>query len=720
MSETELINRNLSNYIPFKTADDVIKTEWKGAFWNRKQVRVRIESSGKISVQSVAQNRLAQLASAIIKFLSRGHIKSFGKRVVTYTNANYTLPANLSVPLSEQTQKQLFNIQCEKLAQILLPTHQKLFNLGAELMEYALGRSLSQKVCLKALDMNGEVLNLQYSVTQHFLQDLAPEEIHAKIVAYEAQAQAMLETFPKELEKFIDEFLKDQANIPAEEIKNISEITKPKVEKPKQPVHVAEELVEITPELVVDEIKDPDPVIEIPVESPSKTELPTENQVLPSPAKVKFLHLLEFANNHVTDLRNRNQFFSAEWLEGQIEKVTEQFALQVEDKKSIKKATESLENALDCTDQNMSFLDQLLALQEGSPSEEILKELVVKDIRTALARFSENLDARMKDVSKLLNDSGESAWHQSLKDFYETTNARTKELENCHDIFNSRIPGVETALHWVNSLTDNTNPLIPLESLGKSQLAAHKALVDEHCAKALYFLENETKVERILNFTAQYKQLAVLVPEKLEQLKKNGQYLQLAELENARDKHAEIIRKRSPSLSSALACKYYAYDLAAAIEALQEQFHNIEKSAAMDSFEQLEGLKQLASPYYETLHLQIVAETKKSLDSYIVALSSYQNTLSVYIPILEERQNELVEPLKAMDTKINLKISEAKALSVDYTTRLHAWQIFSSPVPLKELPPLKLKEYAEKISVLVKDGMEEITEGAADIGFKFD
>ena len=32
MLETELIKRNLSNYIPFKPADDVIKTEWKAGF----------------------------------------------------------------------------------------------------------------------------------------------------------------------------------------------------------------------------------------------------------------------------------------------------------------------------------------------------------------------------------------------------------------------------------------------------------------------------------------------------------------------------------------------------------------------------------------------------------------------------------------------------------------------------------------------------------------
>lgn len=713
MLETELIKRNLSNYIPFKSEDHVIKSEWKASFWNRKQVRVRVESTGELSVQSIAQNHLAQLASTLLKFLSCGRIKSLGKHVVSYTNAIYSVPANMAVPLSESKQKELFNIQCEKLAQVLLPTHQKLFNMGAELMEYALSRSLSQKVCLKALDLNGEILNLQYSVTQNFLQDLQPADIHTQIQKYEIQAKAMLEKFPSLLKKFIDESLEEETGISTDNVRNDSDISEPKVEDIHDQQMVIEEQSTVIPVVnkpVIDEIEVPAPTIKIPVENP----------VIPSTPKEKYLLLLDFANKHVIELRNRSQFLSSEWLEKQIKQITELFTSQDENEKSIKTATESLENALDSTEESMPFLDQLLALPENSPSEEKLKELVLNDIRGTLTHFSENFDAKMKDAVNLLKDSEACPWHQTLRDFYETTNSQTEELNTYHDIFNSRIPGFHTAMHWVNPLTDNVNPLVPLETLGKRELATHKTLVEQHCAKALYFLENETKVEMILNLNTQFQQLISHIPKKLEQLEQSGQYLQLAMLQNAKTKQEEITRKASTSLSSAWASQRYAYALAIAVEGLQKQLEDIEKSPATDPFEQLEGLKQLSSPHYKTLHQQLVGKSKKSLESHLKALNSYHNTLSIYIPILEEKKNALVEPLKAMDAKIKSKTAEAMALSVDYTTRLHAWQIFSSQIPLNELPPSKLKEYADKVAVIVEDGIEEIADDAATVGFKFD
>ena len=412
-----------------------------------------------------------------------------------------------------------------------------------------------------------------------------------------------------------------------------------------QPLPVEEPVLVVTKPVVtkpvIDEIQVPSQTTEIPVETPSTPETPVEIPKIPSTPttpKEKYLHLLDFANKHVTDLRRRCQFQSAEWLEQQIIKITGQFSSQPEGDKSIKAATESLENALDCTVENMNFLDQLLALPEDSPSEEILRKLVVKDIRAALDRFSKNFDARMKDVFNLVKDSDECAWHQTLKDFYETTKSRTDELHNQHDIFNSRIPGFQTAMHWVNPLTDNINPLMSLETLGRNELATHKVLVEEHCAKALYFLENETKVERILDFKKQYLQLTSIIPAILRQLEQKGQYLQLAKLENAKNKQEIIIRKASTSLSSASASNHLAYVLAMAVEVLQKEFDDMEKSPVTDPFEQLEGLKQLSSPYYETLHEQIVGKAKESLDSYIKALSSYQNTLSIYIPILEEKK----------------------------------------------------------------------------------
>jgi hypothetical protein len=424
----------------------------------------------------------------------------------------------------------------------------------------------------------------------------------------------------------------------------------------------------------------------------------------------------------VKDLISRNQFVSAELLEQQINKINTQLSSKGQDENSIKFATESLENALDCTEQNMSLMDQLHAIDEDSQYKDHLKKLILKDIRETLTRFNDTFESKIKDIAQL--DIIEGPWHQSLRDFYKTIKDDTDALKSRADVTISNIPfGFQTAIRLGCSLIrifDKTfETKMPLEVADAKDFAVHKSLIDLHCANALHFLENETKVERILNFRKEYQELMSSLAEKCGQLEQSGQYYHLAVLERVKNKQDANIRKAAMSLSDTSSCERYALTLAMAVAGVKIKLDEIENHAT-DPFEQLIGLKQLSSPFYKTLHNQIVESSKEKLESYIHTLLDYQTTLSDYLPALEEKQSELAEPLKAIEAKIQSKIAKAQALRIDYTTRLRFWQIFGAPVPLSELPPYRLKEYADMVALVVASGMGEIAEDAAAVGFKFD
>ncbi|HEV8051376.1 MAG TPA: hypothetical protein VGP47_02695 [Parachlamydiaceae bacterium] len=733
MLQTEIISRNLSNYTPFNSENNVVKSKWEGSIWSRRQVRIRIESNGELSIQTVAQNRLAQLASTLLKFFSCHRVKSFGKTVVSYTDAKYLLPSNTAVMLSEKKQAAIFDIQCEKLSTFFLPSYQNLFKLGEDLCEYAISQNGGPKVRQKVLDMNQEILDFLLEVANEFQKDTPPEKLYALLQECEVQVQKICEQYPILLKKFMDECVEDNEEIESSiseeiELPVSEEIDLPISGEIKSPITDENKITdennneEIESPITDENPDNPEIARELPVlddidiERPVTVVLPT----LPLTSKQKFINLLNFANKHVIELHARCQFTSAEWLEKQIQNTIEHFSEKPEDESLIKAAMEILENHLDCTEENKKYLAQLLEVAEDSPYEQKLKELVISDIRKTLTQFSDNFDKKINNIAMLVKDSTDCPWLDSLRDFGDQTKVQTEEYALNHDIYNSRIPGFQKGMHWANSLTDQNNPFIPLEMLNKNELATHKSIVDHHCIKALEYLENETNVGKILNLQPQYQQLISLLPKKLEHLEQNGQYHHFALLQKLKSKHEKTIREASNSISGASSTFYYVEVLENAIADLQKQLDLVEMNPKTDPIEQLYILKQLSSPYYQTLHQELVGKSKKSLEGYIEILNTYQNTLSLYLPGLVESKSELADGLIAIESKVKAKISEAKALIVDYTTRLHGWQIFSSQVLLNDLPPAKLKEYMDKVLSVTQNGIKEITQDAAAIGFKFD
>lgn len=186
---------NALDSTPFKRDQTIIKSSWSNSIWNRKQVRIRVEDSGELSIQVVAQNTFARLTSTLLQFFSCGRIKSFGKKVVSLTQPGYLVP-NLDVPLSEKTQKDILDIQTKKLALTLLSSCKRLNQLGEKLCRDALSQTEDPAIMEKVLQMNQEILDMQLPLTQQFQQDISPEDLYKNIQAFEAKAQTICEQYP--------------------------------------------------------------------------------------------------------------------------------------------------------------------------------------------------------------------------------------------------------------------------------------------------------------------------------------------------------------------------------------------------------------------------------------------------------------------------------------------------------------------------------------------
>lgn len=651
------ISKKISSQLPFKSDPTVIKSDWVNSTWSRKQIRIKVETSGELTIQSISQNAFARLASAILKFSSCIPFSSVGKKVKSYTFAGYTLPTNLAAPLSEQKRKNLLEIQCNQLGLLFLPSHKKLSDLATELIDFALldPESCDQAVRSKIVDLCQEILDLQLQFTQEFQKDLSPEELYAKFQEFEKQAKTFCEEFPIILKTFIEK--NNLAKEPPEELK---------------------------------------------------------------PAIKKYSELLDFAKAHVVELKERLQFTSAEWLEKEIHTISEKISNEGKNFHSLKSAIESLEDALDCTEEETSYAAQLQALPVDSPSEQKLKGLVIGEIREILAKFSEDMEAKQNAFIKLLQGSEPSAWQQDLLRFFDSSKAKAKLLAESHDTFESSIPGFETGRHLLNPWIGNTNPLVELEALDRSSLIQHLSNVDDYCSSTLDFLEAETQTEKIFELIPQYKELDTRVVTKLAQLEKEGQYLHAAELGKIKKDSEQSLTALFSSLSSSTKCHRYAKTLEKSIEALNKKLTEIEKNPEIDSTEQLIGLKQLESPFYEPLRLKLISDSKTQLTAYMEVLERYQEILTAGIEVLKESNAELAESLLEFETVIQDKISEAQALTVDFATRLHIWQLFRSEVAVDDLPPQQLKDYLEKVSHLVLTGIEDTIQEAAYCGIKFD
>lgn len=634
--------KQISPDLIFKNDQTVIKSEWNYSFWNRKQIRIKVTSSGELAVQTIAQNTLARLTSKILKLFSRNYFKSIGKKIESFNFSGFSLPSNLAVPLSEQKQKDLLEIQSQQLALYFLPTHKKLSDLGSELIEVALQNpeKCGQAVRIKILDLCQEILDFQLKFSEELQKDLPPAELYAKFQEYEKQAEIFCEEFPKILMDFI---------------------------------------------------------------AKSTVEMPL------TPSIYKYLDLLDCAKTRVAELKARLQFTSADWLEREIEKTINLSPDQE------KLAIESLEDALDCIGEDTGFAVQLESLPHDSPYEQQLKGLVISEIRQTLTNFGNNLETKQKAYDKLIQNTTEiNSWHQDFARFFETTQEKAKIYSEKHNRFESLIPGFEAGMQWISS----NDPWIDLENLDRHSLIKHKNNVEHFCASTLNFIENETQVEKIAKLTPQYAALNTQVSLKIDQLHEK-QYLHRAELEKIQNEHARSIANISASLSNSKECQSYVQILEKAIHALKNKFEEIEKNPDIALIDQLAGLEKIQSPIYDEIRSQLIDEAKTQLDAFVDVLQDYQKILSDALPILKETGSDILEQLIELEQAIQAKIAEAQALTVDFKTRLHFWELFNSDVKINELPTAKLKDYMNKVSCLVLTGIDEIIQEAENIGIKF-
>ena len=241
------------------------------------------------------------------------------------------------------------------------------------------------------------------------------------------------------------------------------------------------------------------------------------------------------------------------------------------------------------------------------------------------------------------------------------------------------------------------------------------AFVEKFCQATLNYLENETQFENIQRLRLQYNELSSFAESKLTNLQVDGQFLILARLEKNKQYHDEILAKASLSLSSPSKMLHYAQSLQRAVEATQKELDEMEKNPKINPIEQLSALRNFSHTHYTALHTRLVNNAKTQLAAYKNILNQNLQMISAVIPALTNNKNVMT----AIETKIKTKICEADALTVNYATRLHFWNIFNSSVSLNELPPHQLRNYLNQISQLVQAGILEITQDANNAGFRF-
>lgn len=435
--------------------------------------------------------------------------------------------------------------------------------------------------------------------------------------------------------------------------------------------------------------------------------------------KKEYLELLDIARAHALKLKEQCQFTSAEWLEDEIEKAIIQLSEDKEGALSLKHAIESLEDALDCAEDKVDFASQLEILPPNSPYEQELKNLVILDIRHALAKFSEEFEKKENEIQALLHNSEHSSWYQDLIQFFEATKQKMTSLAENYHSFESTIPGLESGLHWINQkLGNDTDLLTPLNALDRHLLIKHKVYVEHFCSSSLQALINQTQVEKIKDLTRQYldiKNRALLIKDRLDET----QYLYHAELEEILNEADESISAISSSLTDCGKCQDYVNILSNAIEALAEELAEVEEYPKVDPMDQLIELMEIESPAYDTLHSKLIQETKNQLKAFVDILTRYQEILTAAIPILEENHPHMIDKLTNLEEMINSKKIEAQGLMVDYATRFNFWQLFNSNVAIEKLSPHQLKEYKNKVFNLMLTGLEEINQEAENIGIKF-
>ena len=738
MPSAQVISPKFFNSLPFKADHAMIKSEWKSSIWNRKQVRILVETSGELSIQTIAQNTFSRIASFLLKSFCCGRFKSLGKKVESYTSSGYILPSDLAVPLSEKKKKDLFDLQCGHLALLFLPSHKSLNDLGSQLYDYAFSQNGDTEVTARVMKRHQEILDFQLALVSERQKDILPAELYKKFQAFEAQTQMLCQQYPSLIKELIEE--KKQAKVrtalePQESLLTskkelilpqkapVSLVTAPPSTQASiqektlpQETSTSSLLREKEEEKFGGDHEEPQSLA---AEIKTQVTIATSFPEAPLSSKQKYLELLNSAKQRVSDLRNSLQFISADWLEHQIEKELAR-SYFLEEEGHLKAALEALEDAIDSSEENISYVAQLLALPKDSPNEQMLKDKIITDIRDQLREFAKTLKAKKEDIRQLLKHSKENPWHLALNQFFEMTHSHAEKLGYFHNSFESWIPGFQTAMVLINPWIGNKDPLLKLETLDRKDLAKHHAFVEHSCKAALNFLESETHCADILKWRPYYDQVDLLATTKYQQLEEDGQYLNLALLENLQKKQREILNKALSSLSNSFKTLEYAQALQTAFELIQQQLHEIETHSEIDPLEQLLALKKLSSPYYDSLHSRLVNNAKTQLKAYTDILSHYKTMLAATILVLAERKSNILNTLSAIDEKIAEKINEANALTTDYVTRLHVWQIYSSQIPLNTLPPAKLKEYLDTVSQLVQAGITEISYAAAEAGFKFD
>lgn len=200
---TPLTNPNYN--IPFKN-DTIIKSEWHYSLWNRKQVRILVDSSqetpSRLLIQEIVQCSLAYLLNKLLKFVT-GNKSSYLDKHVHIVREENILPNDLILPFSLQKQQAIAKIQHHVLIEKTSKLYGQLTKLGSQLFENAVFES--QEVKLKVLDMNRNILTLAGEPFNTITFGERPiTELQTKYYEFKEKADLMIKEYTAELEKLMD------------------------------------------------------------------------------------------------------------------------------------------------------------------------------------------------------------------------------------------------------------------------------------------------------------------------------------------------------------------------------------------------------------------------------------------------------------------------------------------------------------------------------------
>lgn len=420
--------------------------------------------------------------------------------------------------------------------------------------------------------------------------------------------------------------------------------------------------------------------------------LDTGSSPVKSEAEQRYQKVYNEAISTISELREQCQYTNAYWLlrvvAQQKSALNKSFNSNTLNAANLNSARENIENVLDSM-AFVPFLDQLLSLPENSREEQPLKTALLAQQRQVLLEATAKLDDQKDAFIDICKQP--SPWRQAMLDFMDESKAKMLKLAEPQET----------------------------ERLVRGQLKHYTESVAAIVRSTEAHIQDECCLDRLVLFRPLYDTLDKLAAEKLPMLTSNGDFLHLHALEGVRTTFADKIKSAEANLTSKANITAYAAWLESGISALKNTLEEVNAETSADPITQLDRLKALNSPHYQTLHQRLINNSQVKLNAYVLLLERYQKLLVEAIPLLTLKYPHVVSACQVIKEKVATKQSQVDALRTNFTVRLNFWDLFPGKVPLKDLPPAQLSEYLKFIDTTIQTNLQELTEDAAKIGFKW-